>query len=81
MARIPGRKGEGLGDFPDFFIDKYEVTNRRFKEFVDADGYRSPKYWRQEFVRDGKVLTWEEAMTHFRDRTGRPGVLRNNSDP
>ncbi|MCJ7504412.1 MAG: protein kinase, partial [Acidobacteriia bacterium] len=73
MVRVPGRKVEKLGDFPDFFIDKYEVTNRRFKEFVDADGYRSPKYWRQEFVRDGKVLTWEEAMTHFRDSTGRPG--------
>jgi DNA-binding winged helix-turn-helix (wHTH) protein/dienelactone hydrolase len=73
MVRVPGRKVEKLGDFPDFFIDKYEVTNRRFKEFVDAGGYRSPKYWKQEFVRDGKVLTWEEAMTHFRDSTGRPG--------
>jgi serine/threonine protein kinase len=73
MVRVPGRKVEGLGDFPDFFIDKYEVTNRRFKEFVEAGGYRSPKYWGQEFVREGKVLTWEEAMTYFRDSTGRPG--------
>ena len=73
MVRVPGRKVEKVGDFPDFFIDKYEVTNRRFKEFVDAGGYRNPKWWKNEFVRDGKVLSWEEAMTYFRDTTGRPG--------
>ncbi len=73
MVRVPGRKVEKVGDFPDFFIDKYEVTNRRFKEFVDAGGYRSPKWWKNEFIRDGKVLAWEEAMTYFRDTTGRPG--------
>jgi len=73
MVRVPGRKVEGLGNFPDFLIDKYEVTNRRFKEFVDAGGYRSPKYWKQEFIRDGRGLSREEAMTYFRDTTGRPG--------
>jgi serine/threonine protein kinase/dienelactone hydrolase len=73
MVRVPGRKVEGIGDVPDFLIDKYEVTNRRFKEFVDAGGYTNPKYWKQEFLWDGKVLPWEEAMTHFRDTTGRPG--------
>jgi tRNA A-37 threonylcarbamoyl transferase component Bud32/dienelactone hydrolase len=73
MVRVPGRKVEKVGDFPDFFIDKYEVTNRRFKEFVDAGGYRNPKWWKNEFVRDGKVLSWEEAMASFRDTTGRPG--------
>jgi len=73
MARVPGRKVEGLGDLPDFFLDKCEVTNRRFKEFVDADGYRNPKYWKQEFIREGRALAWEDAMTHFRDSTGRPG--------
>jgi dienelactone hydrolase len=73
MVRVPGRKVEGLGDLPDFFLDKYEVTNRRFREFVDAGGYRSPKYWKNEFIRDGRGLSWEEAMTYFRDATGRPG--------
>jgi predicted Ser/Thr protein kinase len=73
MVRVAGRKIVGLGDLPDFFIDKYEVTNRRFKEFLEAGGYRSPKYWKNEFIREGRGLSWEEAMTHFRDSTGRPG--------
>ncbi len=73
MVRVAGRKVEGVGDFPDFLVDKYEVTNRRFKEFVDAGGYRSPRYWKNEFIRDGRALAWEDAMAHFRDSTGRPG--------
>jgi dienelactone hydrolase len=73
MVRVAGRKVEGLGDIPDFLIDKYEVTNRRFKEFVEAGGYRSTKYWKNEFIRNGKALAWEEAMTYFRDTAGRPG--------
>ena len=43
----------------DFFIDKYEVTNREFKKFVDAGGYRDPKYWNQPFVDAGRILTFE----------------------
>jgi predicted Ser/Thr protein kinase/pimeloyl-ACP methyl ester carboxylesterase len=55
-----------------FFIDKYEVTNRQFKQFVDAGGYRKKDYWKHKFVRDGKELTWEEAMKEFVDQTGLP---------
>jgi eukaryotic-like serine/threonine-protein kinase len=75
MIRVPGRRVASLGDVevPSFFVDKYEVTNRRFKEFVHAGGYQNSRYWKQPFVRDGKVLTWEEAMSLFRDTTGRPG--------
>jgi len=57
----------------DFLMDRYEVTNEAFKRFVDNGGYRDPKYWRHPFVRDGRRLTWNEAMTFFTDRTGRPG--------
>ena len=56
-----------------FFLDKYEVTNKQFKEFVDHGGYRNRDYWKQEFIRDGKKLTWDEAMAEFVDKTGRPG--------
>ena len=57
----------------DYWMDKYEVTNRQFKEFVDKGGYQNRQYWREEFVKDGHVLPWEQAMAEFRDVTGRPG--------
>ena len=57
---------------PDFWMDDKEVTNEAFKRFVDAGGYRDPKYWKTPFQADG-LLTFEEAMTRFRDATGRPG--------
>jgi len=28
-----------------FYIDKYEVTNAQYKKFMDATGYKEPKYW------------------------------------
>jgi dienelactone hydrolase len=56
-----------------FFLDKFEVTNRQYKEFVDKGGYRNRDYWKHEFIKDGKKITWEEAMAEFIDETGRPG--------
>ncbi len=59
---------------PEFAISKYEVTNREYKEFVDAGGYDNPTYWDGlEFRDDGKTLDWAEARARFVDRTGRPG--------
>ena len=57
----------------DYWMDRFEVTNKQFKEFVDRGGYRDRQYWRQEFVKNGVVLSWEQAMAGFRDVTGRPG--------
>ena len=56
-----------------FFIDKTEVTNAAYKEFVEAGGYDRPEFWTELFVRDGRELSWEEAVGGFRDATGRPG--------
>lgn len=72
MVRIPNQRLP-IGDLDSFYIDRCEVTNRQYKEFVDAGGYRKPDYWKQAFLLDGRSLTWEEAMARFRDRTGRPG--------
>jgi hypothetical protein len=58
---------------PPFFIDRFEVTNRRFQVFVDKGGYTTRDYWKQQFVRDGHQLSWSQAMDLFRDATGRPG--------
>ena len=59
-----------LGDFE---VDRYEVTNRQFREFVGHGGYRRREFWKIPFVRDGRTLSWEEAMRQFVDPTGRPG--------
>lgn len=57
----------------DFWLDRYEVTNHQYKEFIHEGGYTNRKYWRQQFVRYGHVMTWEQAMAEFRDPTGRQG--------
>jgi cephalosporin-C deacetylase-like acetyl esterase len=72
MVRVTGAQTP-VGELDDFFIDMYEVTNRQYKEFLDSGGYRNREFWKYEFIEDGKVLTWEEAMTRFVDQTDRPG--------
>ncbi len=57
----------------DFWMDKYEVTNREYKRFVDAGGYRDRRFWKQPFEKDGQPLSWEQAVELLRDKTGRPG--------
>jgi formylglycine-generating enzyme required for sulfatase activity/predicted esterase len=57
----------------DFWMDRYEVSNRQFKQFVDADGYRKREYWPHAFVKDGPEVSWADVMNEFRDATGRPG--------
>ena len=77
MVRVPAGISTPFNIMPveldDFFLDKYEVTNKQFKEFIENGGYRKQEYWKQEFNKDGHVLAWEEALAEFRDATGRPG--------
>lgn len=56
-----------------FLIDRYEVTNEEYKKFVDAGGYRRPEFWKQAFIKDGRTLSWQEAMALFHDSAGQPG--------
>ena len=56
-----------------YFVDRYEVTNRDFKRFVDSGGYSRAEFWDQPFMRDGRTLSWREALASFKDKTGRPG--------
>jgi tRNA A-37 threonylcarbamoyl transferase component Bud32 len=60
-------------ELDDFWLDRYEVTNRAYKVFIDQGGYRKPEYWTEPFLLHGRTLSWEEAVGSFRDRTGRPG--------
>ena len=59
-------------ELPTFYVDRAEVTNTEYKEFVDVGGYREASYWRDlpfgEFAG-----SWQEAVARFVDATGRPG--------
>jgi eukaryotic-like serine/threonine-protein kinase len=72
MVHVSGAKTE-IGELDDFYIDRYEVTNKQYKEFVNGAGYRNKKYWKQGFINDGKELTWQEAVEEFVDQSGQPG--------
>jgi len=72
LVRIPSGKTD-IGILDDFLIDKYEVTNKKFKEFVDQGGYRKKEFWKQPLINNGKNLAWDAAMALFVDTTGRPG--------
>ena len=58
---------------PEYWIDRFEVTNREFKAFVDAGGYRRQEFWKRAFVTNGRTLSFAQAVEKFRDQTGRPG--------
>lgn len=84
MVRVQGDEAPttilvpGLDHLPpiqlaSFWIDRFEVSNKQFKKFVDAGGYRTRDFWRQDFVKDGRRMSWEEAVATFHDSTGRPG--------
>jgi eukaryotic-like serine/threonine-protein kinase len=63
----------GPYNLPPYYIDRYEVTNREYQNFVNAGGYEKQKYWTEKFVRDGREMKWEDAMALFRDSSRRPG--------
>ncbi len=82
MVRVPGgdyrlmawaRPTDARIRLQDYFIDKYEVGNREYREFVRAGGYLKQEYWRYPFKKNGRPVAWEEAMKELKDRTGLPG--------
>ena len=70
---LPGLENVKYFPVGDFFIDRKEVSNKKYKEFIDAGGYKNPAYWKYPFILNGKKLTWKEAMKKFIDKTERPG--------
>jgi len=70
---IPGLDHLPAVKLRDFWVDRFEVTNREFKTFVDGGGYRNPAFWQHPFAKDGRTLSFEEAIATFTDSTGRPG--------
>lgn len=83
MVRVPalqysftfgGMPINQLLDVPSFFIDRYAVSNRDYKTFVDEGGYENADHWSDLRFEDGDAtLTWDEALDRMRDSTDRHG--------
>lgn len=80
MVRIPagetpmyivGLEQHGGKSVGEFLVDRYEVTNKAYRTFVDAGGYRNKSYWNFPMYLNGKEISWEEAMKLFIDKTGK----------
>ena len=56
-----------------FMIDRHEVTNRDFAEFMADDGYATPNLWPDTMVVDSEALPRSVALDRLVDRTGAPG--------
>ncbi len=70
---LPGLERFGKPTLNDFYIDKYEVINKQFKEFINSGAYQNREYWKIPFIQNGTEVSWEAAMSEFRDQTGLPG--------
>jgi eukaryotic-like serine/threonine-protein kinase len=77
MVTVPAGEyqlgGSPAVQLPEYWLDKYEVTNRQFKDFMDHGGYQNRQYWKQTPIENGREISWEQAIRKFRDATGRPG--------
>jgi serine/threonine protein kinase/dienelactone hydrolase len=72
-AGMPGLDHLPPLELGDFLIDRYEVTNRQYRRFVDAGGYTKREYWDTQSMGDGKPPRFEDVARLFVDRTGRSG--------
>ena len=72
MAWLPlvGLENVKPGDVPLAYLGRLEVTNAEYRKFVEDGGYRRRDLWKEPFAGG---LSFEQAMTRFRDRTGQPG--------
>lgn len=82
MIRIPansasmyivGLEKETGKQVGEFLIDRYEVTNKQFKAFIDAGGYSNTSFWKFPFYSNGQEISSADAFAKFVDKTGRVG--------
>ena len=70
-----------------FYMDKYEVSNKEYKEFVDANGYFIEDYWPLEIMHEGVKINFNKVKTSFVDKSNFPspkdwreGTYENGKD-
>ena len=55
-----------------FYMDKYEVSNKDYKEFVDSNGYYREEFWPVDLMYEGKKISFNEVKTSFVDKANFP---------
>jgi len=65
--RLPDEGPQYQAETKAYWIDKYEVTNLQYKQFIDATGRKSPSHFRNRTYPEGKVdhpvvyVSWHDA--------------------
>ncbi|KPJ94639.1 MAG: hypothetical protein AMJ55_06050 [Gammaproteobacteria bacterium SG8_15] len=65
--RLPDEGPEHKVTVTAFYIDKYEVTNLQYKQFIDTTNHKSPNHFRNRTFPDGKAdhpvvyVSWYDA--------------------
>jgi formylglycine-generating enzyme required for sulfatase activity len=76
MVVVPsGPAPGGVGGTPvaAFLIDRHEVTNREFAEFMADDGYGTANLWPDSMTVEGASSDREVGVSRLTDRTGAVG--------
>jgi len=76
MVVVPaGPAPGGAGGTPEdsFLIDRHEVTNREFADFMADDGYGTAYLWPDSMTVAGSTSRRESAVSRLTDRTGAIG--------
>ena len=73
LMRLTGLEQYGRNRVGEFFVDRFEVTNKEFKQFIDADGYKNKNFWKYPIYYKGKEISRESALNIFVDKTGKTG--------
>ena len=70
---IVGLESQGGKDIPSFLMDKYEVSNKQYKAFMEAGGYTNKDFWNNPIYSNEKSILLSASLPLFVDKTGRSG--------
>ncbi len=72
---VPGPVAEQFTgvQVPAFLIDRHEVSNEQFMQFVSDGGYRDPNLWPDSMLMGGTWTPRDRAIAQLVDRTGLSG--------